>query len=236
MTLVLLVLAVVLGVAGAFVFPAEGKGLKYFTAFSGGLLLSISFLELLPQSFNELGSSVGFWILAGFFLQIILDFFSKGLEHGHIHLDDKEHGRVPYLLLVGLYLHALLEGMSLHDHETGNLLAHDHSHGLLWGIVVHKIPVALILFQFLRVKQIKWPGLLILMIIFAFMSPLGQYMSEHLTLLNTALPQVKALVVGVFLHIATTILYESTESHKFNALKLFAVGIGLAAGWATLAF
>ncbi|MCE2495647.1 MAG: ZIP family metal transporter [Flavobacteriales bacterium] len=236
MTIALLLLAVVLGVAGAFVFPAEGKGLKYFTAFSGGLLLSISFLELLPESFKELGSSVGFWILAGFFLQIILDFFSKGLEHGHVHLDDKEHGRVPYLLLVGLYLHALLEGMSLHEHASGDILSRDHNHGLLWGIVVHKIPVALILFQFLRVKQIKWPGLFVLMAIFALMSPLGRFMSEYVQALNSALPKVKALVVGIFLHIAATILYESTESHRFNALKLFAVGIGLAAGWATVAF
>ena len=31
---------------------------------------------------------------------------------------------------------------------------------------------------------------------------------------------ILALVLGMFLHISTTILFESDESHKFNFLKL----------------
>lgn len=226
MTFALLFLSVALGVGGAFLFPAEGRGIKYFTAFCGGFLMAISFLELIPQSFAEMGSAMGFWILVGFFMQILLDFLSRGLEHGHIHLHDQEHGRVPYLLLVGLYLHALLEGIPLADGGE----PHDHSHSLLWGIVVHKIPVALILFQFLRIKGVKPSALVLLMAFFALMSPLGSYMADIIEPLRLVLPQLRALVLGIFLHIATTILYESTESHQFNALKLFAVGIGIGAG------
>lgn len=236
MTIIYLLLAVVLGVLAAFVFPAEGKGLKYFTAFSGGFLLSISFLELIPESYDQLGRQVGLWVLAGFFLQIILDFFSKGLEHGHVHLHDHEHGRVPYLLLVGLFLHALLEGIPLVDAPHDVDPVNGHTHGLIWGVIVHKIPVALILFQFLRVKKIKPITITALMVTFALMSPIGAHLSGFIDPLQDSLPEIRALVLGIFLHIATTILYESSESHRFNALKLLSVGIGLAAGWATIAF
>jgi hypothetical protein len=35
-----------------------------------------------------------------------------------------------------------------------------------------------------------------------------------------------ALVVGIFLHISTTILFETEENHKFNMVKFIAIIIG----------
>jgi hypothetical protein len=37
---------------------------------------------------------------------------------------------------------------------------------------------------------------------------------------------VMALVVGIFLHIATTIIYEADKSHKFNLGKMMAIIVG----------
>ena len=37
-----------------------------------------------------------------------------------------------------------------------------------------------------------------------------------------------AIVIGIFLHVSTTILFESSEGHKFNAYKMFAITLGLA--------
>ena len=231
MNVVLLVAAVLAGVLGAFAFPAKGKGIKYFTAFSGGFLLSISFLELIPESYEALGSSLGGWLLGGFFFQIVLDYFSQGAEHGHIHYHEKDKGRTPYLLLFSLCLHAFLEGMPVnHGHDL------NHGHGLLWGVVVHKIPVALILFQFLRIHKLSNLRIAIIMTLFAFMSPAGALIADYLPGLSEYLPQIRAVVLGVFLHIATTILYESSESHRFNGLKLFAVILGLTAGWLSILF
>jgi fucose permease len=41
-----------------------------------------------------------------------------------------------------------------------------------------------------------------------------------------------AVVIGIFMHIATTILFESSESHRFNLAKGLAIllGIGLGVG------
>jgi hypothetical protein len=39
-----------------------------------------------------------------------------------------------------------------------------------------------------------------------------------------------AIVIGIFMHISTTILFESTESHRFNLAKGVAALVGIALG------
>jgi hypothetical protein len=45
-----------------------------------------------------------------------------------------------------------------------------------------------------------------------------------------------AIVIGIFMHISTTILFESEEGHKLHSRKLAAIIIGTALGFASLAF
>ena len=63
--------------------------------------------------------NLGLYILVGFFIQKILENFSSGVEHGHIHV----HTKVPVsYLLIALVLHSFLEGSiltdSLHSNHT----------------------------------------------------------------------------------------------------------------------
>ena len=37
---------------------------------------------------------------------------------------------------------------------------------------------------------------------------------------------ILAIVVGIFLHISTTIIFETSENHKFNLLKLVSILVG----------
>jgi hypothetical protein len=52
------------------------------------------------------------------------------------------------------------------------------------------------------------------------MTPLGTYLSENFTFFTTYFYEISAIVIGIFLHISTTILFESNEGHKFNIVKL----------------
>ena len=50
--------------------------------------------------------------------------------------------------------------------------------------------------------------------------------------MDTAVPFMNillAIVVGMFLHISTTIIFETNENHRFNLAKLTAIllGVGL---------
>ncbi len=58
------------------------------------------------------------------------------------------------------------------------------------------------------------------MLLFSIMTPLGTFLANTIEALATYATYLNALVIGVFLHISTVILFESSEGHKFNLRKL----------------
>lgn len=223
MNYILPVLAVVIGYLVVLVFKLTNrKFLKLFLAFSGAFLLSVTVFELLPEIFGGHGHDhsddkiLGLLIMAGILLQIFLEFFSKGAEHGHMHID-KELNRFPIPLFLSLSLHAFLEGFPISGH--------DH---LVYGIVVHKLPVAIIMSAFFVHSNIsRWKTILFLLL-FAMMTPLGTFVGSNSEFLKPWYNELLALVVGIFLHISTVILFESSEEHKFNINKLMVIVLGIA--------
>ncbi len=211
---ILSIAAVFIGSLIVFIFkPSNQKNLKLLLAFSGAFLLAITIFDLLPEVFedNRFAKQTGIWIMIGILLQKVLEYFSKGAEHGHIHLD-KDTYKVPKLLFFSLGIHAVLEGFPIH-----------HTDGILAGIIIHKIPVAMILTTFLLNTKIKNPIIILVLLIFAFMTPLGTFISEHFEMVQKYYKEITALVIGIFLHVSTTILFESNEGHKFNVTKLMVI-------------
>ncbi len=205
----------------------KNSWLKFITTFSGAFLFGLAFLHILPEIFIESDKPyyIGFWILGGFFIQLLLEFMSKGIEHGHAHLHST---KMPITLLLALGVHAILETTPLHVGDHG----HDHGHSnLFWGIMFHKIPVSLVLAGLIsELKSSKNIGLL-LFIGFGLCGPIGYYAGQYIPLLQQYHVELLALVLGLLLHISTTILYESTSSHKFNGYKLLAVCLGFFIGY-----
>ena len=210
-------LAVVIGVVIAYVVkPNSPKGMKLILAFSGAFLLGVLVLEMLPHVYQSDNHQTGIWILLGIILQILLEFFSKGAEHGHTHYHANQG--LPWFLLISLCIHAFLEGLPL-----------DQQVKLLWAVSIHKIPIGLVLglllFQVNGSLALKSLALLC----FALMSPLGSYVGLHLDL-DLIGKFIEPLIVGILFHISTTILFESSEGHEFNLQKFLSIllGIGLA--------
>jgi len=189
----------------------EMKQMSIYLAFSGAFLLAVTVFELLPEVFANPSKRTGIYIMAGIMLQICLEFFSKGAEHGHIHLHLKDK-RFPWLLFLSLSIHAFLEGFPIS--EDNNLLI---------GVVVHKVPISIILsFFFIKANYSKTNTLLFLLF-FAFMSPLGNLIANSYPSLDKYRTEINALVIGIFLHVSTTIIFESSKDHKFNLAKFIAI-------------
>lgn len=116
------------------------KLIKLLLAFSGGFLLSIAFIHFLPELYSHSKASIGLYILLGFLIQLLLEFFSGGIEHGHIHHHAKK--KIPWGVLISLGIHSFLEGIPLAAPFTGFELATTHHHGtsntLLMGIIFTK--------------------------------------------------------------------------------------------------
>src|SRR3954468_1871680 len=84
----------------------SSKNLKLLLSFSGAFLFAISVLHLIPEIYSSKTANIGVFILIGFFAQILLEFFSEGIEHGHIHIHKEHHGHhehaFPYAMMIGL--------------------------------------------------------------------------------------------------------------------------------------
>ena len=58
------------------------------------------------------------------------------------------------------------------------------------------------------------------------MAPLGVFAGTFFTVLANYYNEIMAMVIGIFLHISTTILFESSDGHKFSAQKILAIIVG----------
>jgi len=219
MNYIALFAAVAIGYLVAIFLKKKGiKQMPIFLAFSGAFLLSVTLFEMLPEVFESPTKQIGLYIMCGILLQIVLDFFSKGAEHGHVHLHP-ENKSFPWLLLISLSIHALLEGFPV-----------THNSSMLIGVIVHKIPIAIILSLFFFNANYGKATSFCFIFLFALMTPLGSLLSTEVAALKEYETAINAVAIGVFLHVSTTILFESSKDHKFNLAKVIAIvlGVGLA--------
>ncbi|MFK8039093.1 MAG: ZIP family metal transporter [Crocinitomicaceae bacterium] len=203
------------------------SALKLLLSFSGGYLLTIIFTHILPETYESLGHDTGYFILGGFLLQLLLEYFSQGAEHGHTHVHDTNKS-FPYIILISLSIHSFIEAMPLLESHEG------HNHGqnnLLWGIFLHKIPVAIALMTIFKSAKISsvnsWVGLFV----FALTAPFGLLFGAYLmSEFQLNISWIMAVAIGMFLHISTTIIFESNAGHKINIYKFIAILCGFGLG------
>ncbi len=200
--------------------------LKLSLAFTGSYLFAISMVHLIPGVYSPGVSNVGYFILLGFFIQLILEYFSQGIEHGHIHVHNHPGQSFPLAMMIGLCIHSFLEGMPL----AGRFEADHENHSLLTGILLHHLPVAFALVSMLTASGLSKKMTLVNLAVFALMAPAGAIFSnilgENDQLGAAYFNQIMAVVIGIFLHISTTILFESGSDHRFNLYKLLVIITG----------
>ncbi len=189
---------------------------KLLLPFSGAFLLALTLFDLLPEVYEHLeAKQTGLFIMCGILMQIVLEFFSKGAEHGHVHIH--VHGTAfPWALFLSLCVHSVMEGFSIHQHND-----------MVYGILVHKIPIAMVLTTFLLLSKYSRLKIVFFLAIFAAMTPLGTYLSNNVEYISDYVSIINAFVIGIFFHISTVILFESSEGHKFNLPKLIAIILGV---------
>ncbi|MEW6468370.1 MAG: ZIP family metal transporter [Bacteroidota bacterium] len=209
------------------------KNLKLLLAFSGAYLFAISVMHLIPEIYASGDHDIGFYILIGFLLQVLMEFFSEGIEHGHIHVHEHDHQQhaFPYAMMAALSVHSFLEGMPLAQNYH-NELTDFPQRELLAGIILHNIPIAIALMSMLLQSHIKKQAAVLWLLVFALMTPLGTFtaavIGENLLDISAHFNKLMAIVIGIFLHISTTILFESSENHRFNLIKFLVILSGCA--------
>ncbi len=242
MTIKLIVLFFTPLISGLMVYlvpSAKGSNFKLLLVFAGSYLFAITVTHILPQLYiqNREVELLGLFVLAGFFLQQLLEYFTAGVEHGHIHTHEHDHGHhhththrtvSALVLLAALCVHAFLEGSMLAQPTTMGF-GYD-VHAVLLGIALHTAPASFALMTVLTSQLHSKTKSLPYLLAFSLAAPIGllisSYFIESNVISDTSLIYLYALVSGNFLHISTTIVFESSPEHRFHAKKLAVAVVG----------
>jgi zinc transporter ZupT len=237
MTLKLLVLFFTPLISGLLIYlvpKSKGSNYRLLLVFAGSYLFAITVIHILPELYiqNKEVELIGLFVLAGFFLQQLLEYFTSGIEHGHIHSQEHHdhHHHHPVhqqsisalVLLTALCIHAFLEGCLLAQ-PSGSGPIYDEN-AVLLGIALHRAPAAFALMTVLAFQLHSKHRAVPYLVGFSLAAPIGLLLSSYLAsneiISATFLMYTYALVCGNFLHISTTIVFESSPEHRFNARKL----------------
>lgn len=219
---------------------SKNSNFKLILVFAGSYLFAITVTHILPELYSQHQEVelIGLFVLAGFFLQQLLEFFTSGVEHGHLpskqashthdhhdhgHHHSHSHQSVSALvLLLALCVHAFLEGgMLAQPVNAGSVY---DMNAILLGIALHRAPAAFALMTVLAAQLHSKSKALPHLIVFSLAAPVGLILSTYFVeseiLSDAGLIYLYALVCGNFLHISTTIVFESSPEHRFNAKKM----------------
>jgi zinc transporter ZupT len=223
---------------------SKDTNFKLILVFAGSYLFAITVIHILPELYRQsLGVElIGLFVLAGFFLQQLLEYFTSGIEHGHIHTHDHRSHDVhkhkhqhptnksisALVLLFALCIHAFLEGgMLAKPTAMGSIY---NVNAILLGIALHRAPAAFALMTVLASQLHSRNKALPHLIGFSLAAPMGlllsTYLANHEVITATGLLYLYALVSGNFLHISTTIVFESSPEHRFHAKKMAVAIVG----------
>ena len=205
----------------------DHEKLKLILVFGGAYLFSITIIHIFPELYDAADGQaykIGICVLIGFFMQQVLEYFTSGVEHGHIHRHehDHQHGQFTSLVvLIALCLHAFMEGALLAHPST--IHAHNDSLALLGGIIIHKVPAAIALMSVLLCDTSSKRKATLFLFLFAIASPAGLLVSDLAAEIGALSEGVILVIFGIvsgnFLYISTTIFHEASPEHHFNARK-----------------
>ena len=222
----LLLLLIGAGGASLIVQTRRKQLLLDLLSFSGAYLFGILVLELLPAIFQHGQAMAGIFFLIGFFIQLGMDYWTKGIEHGHLHIPSLNQKPLIVSLFAGLGLHALMDGLPFAGVHS-NLM--EHSHGIFSGILLHKIVEGFTLFIIMDMMSVPVRKSWFYILCFSLITPISILSIQHLSFLIDHLPLVLGFAGGSLLHVAITILFESEnlDHHGIPVRKLISIALGL---------
>ena len=237
----LLTLLVGLFILGGTVVGIYTTNNKKFVDFSIGgalgVIVALIFLELVPEAYEHLGLSETWRNIAmliitvaiGFLFMNILDNFIPHHEHeskhSHKHKDDTCHdehlGHVGVLATVSLFLHNIIEGMTLFATATASMSA---GYLLCFGIGLHNIPMGIMIANTMKSKK-KSLISAISLVLATFIG--GLVMSLVTPVNNFIIGILISLTIGMMIYLCIMELLSQIIHSKNKKISILGIVLGL---------
>ncbi|HDQ26110.1 MAG TPA: ZIP family metal transporter [bacterium] len=203
------------------------KNAIYFIAFAAGVLITVSFLRVIPKSF-QMNSFAPIYLLAGFMFFHVLSrylnvFMCKGENCGHNRGLNRVFGIIP---AIGIGFHSFVDGMIYAVTFKVNAFM-----GAVTsiGMIFHEFPEGIVTFLFLVKSGFDTKkAVLYAFLIAAITTPLGAFVSWPFlgSISDSTLGILLSISAGALVYVGTThLLPEVEEDHKKFSLLALAAGI-----------
>ncbi len=200
--------------------------LDLLISFCSGAMIAMSFVHMLPMTFEQLGLDSGYYILTGFLFVYLLEKFS--MVHPCQEGDCTTH-HLGLPAFVGLSIHGIISGLSV---GVALVSAQSFSEGfpIIFAFILHKIPEAFILATLLMQTRFSQKNRYFLLLLFSMIAPLGVLISDYSLhhLVSTGLNLLLGVSTGTFIYIASSDLLPNIHvSGKNRWLYLIAFVAGV---------
>lgn len=205
-------------IGGWLVFKYHDKLSKFIIPFSAGIFISVSFLDLLPESFklNNNSSIIGIFIAVGFLLFYVLQRFTIVHAHYEEDCEDKKHEHIGIVGASGLIFHSFLDGLAI-----GLAFAVSVKIALIvsLAVIAHKIGDGIGLVSLMLHHKNSSKKSWIFLIIAAIVPIIGILSANFISLSESTLGYILAFIAGFFIYIGASDLLP--EAHKGeNSFKI----------------
>jgi ZIP family zinc transporter len=209
-------------------------------AIAAGILLSITFSDLLPDALADAGRTrTAFGFMAGFVLLFLMEALSGAHvhhhdgddEHLHHHSLNHHHSARPFIL--GLSLHNLTDGLAI---GTTTVLSKGAASAVTIGVLVHQLPVGISFAAVLGALQTSRAATMRASLFCASMIPLGAAIILALPDLSDAvLGTLVAGAGGALCYVACGHLLPEAQSERHAVVApVFVMALVLTTTWFTL--
>jgi zinc and cadmium transporter len=202
---------------------------NYFVSFAAGILLATAFLNILPETLEELPAFESLsWAMYGVILAFLME--RSFLWYHHHHDDTHNIKPTASLVLVGDGIHNFIDGIAI---AAAFLINPSVGITTTIAIAAHEIPQELADYAILRHCGMSKYKALFWNFVSALTSLIGGILGFYLFQGDTSLiPYALALTAGIFIYVSSADLipelhHSKTASGWFGQTLLFLIGIGL---------
>ncbi|NWG87908.1 MAG: ZIP family metal transporter [Hydrogenophilaceae bacterium] len=199
------------------------RNTTYFMCFAAGVLISASFLHIIPKSFS-MNPQAPIWLLVGFFG---MHLFNRFLTAFVCERDpDKKEYAIGVVPMLGIGFHSFIDGFIYSIAFTVSILT---GYLATLGMVLHEFPEGIITYLLLvRGGFRERSAMLMAFLAAAATTPLGMLVSYPLisTIDRQSLGAMLALSAGALVYVgATHLLPIAEQEHKKFSLVALAGGV-----------